>query len=358
MEGVGVNPAFWREKRVLLTGHTGFKGVWAARILVRLGAEVHGFGMPAARGPSLFAMLSDQALASSVMGDIAERDAVAAAVAAARPQIVLHLAAQPLVPRSYSAPVETFAINAMGTVHLLDALRGLDELQAALVVTTDRVYAAREDGRAFVEADRLGARDPYAASKAAAELATAAFDQAYFATAAARLATARGGNVIGGGDFSADRLVPDIVRAEISGEPLALRDPGARQSWQHVLDRLAGYFAYIEALAEGRDVPAALNFGPGEDGGSLTVAEVRSHFSAALGASSEPQSDERRESAVVLAVDSGAAQRLLGWRNRYPSLEAIRLSAEWYRGWRDGADAGALVDQQIASFMPLSGTTP
>ena len=353
MEGVGVTPAFWPGKRVLLTGHTGFKGVWATRMLLRMGAEVHGFSLAPDDGPSLFAMLGDAGLASSVLGDIADRDAIAAAVAAARPQIVLHLAAQPLVPRSYRAPVETFAVNVMGTVHLLDALRGIDELQAALVVTTDKVYESREDGRAFVEGDRLGGRDPYAASKAAAELATLAFDRSYFAGKGVPLATARGGNVIGGGDFSEDRLVPDVVRAEMSGAPLKLRYPGARRCWQHALDCLAGYFAYVMALATGRELPHALNFAPGNPGGSLTVAEVHSAFCAALGAAGDWERDTANApvETASLDIDGAAARRLLGWRNRYSPAAAIRLSAEWYRGWLDGADPGALMDAQIAAFM-------
>ena len=358
MEGLGLSAAFWRGKRVLLTGHTGFKGVWATRMLERAGAEVHGFALAPEREPSLFGMLGARGLASSTIGDVADRAALAGAVAAARPQLVLHMAAQSLVRRAYREPVETFATNAMGAVHLLDALRGLDGVEAVLVVTTDKVYAEREDGRAFVEGDRLGAGEPYAASKAAAELATAAFGQSFFAPRGTPLATARGGNVVGGGDFSEDRLAPDIVRAALAGAPLKLRRPNATRPWQHVLDCLAGYFAYLEALAARRDVPCALNFGPDRPGGGLSVADFHARFAAALGGAKdwEPDSGAARET-EALAIDASAARRLLGWRNRYSPAEAIRLAAEWYRAWRAGADAGELIDAQIASFLARAGAS-
>ena len=357
MEGLAVTSDFWQDKRVLITGHTGFKGVWATRMLIRLGAEVHGFALAPDGDLSLFAMLGEEGLASSTIGDITDRGTVNRIVAETSPQVVLHMAAQSLVRRSYREPVETFSANVMGTVHLLDALRGLNEMEAVLVVTTDKVYENQEDGHAFVESDRLGGHDPYAASKAATEIATAAFNLSYFSSSRVAIATARGGNVIGGGDFSEDRLIPDMIRAEIAGAPLKLRHPQATRPWQHVLDCLAGYLVYIRTLSEGRDLPRSLNFGPTDPNDNLTVAQVEAAFSAIFGSglSWEQDSSITPREMKELAINTDAAQRLLGWESRYSSSEAIRLTAEWYRAWRDGADSRTLLDAQIASFMELAG---
>ncbi len=334
---------------MLVTGHTGFKGGWAALWLRDLGAEVTGFALPPDTEPSLFAMLG-AATGESILGDLRDRDAVADAVARAAPEIVLHMAAQPLVRRGHAEPVETFAANTMGTVHLLDALRGAEGLRAVLVVTTDKVYENDETGRPFSESDRLGGHDPYAASKAAAEIATACFARSYFAPAGIRLATARGGNVIGGGDFSADRLVPDIVRAALAGLPVRLRNPEATRPWQHVLDCVSGYLVYLEALAAGRDVPAALNFGP-PAGEVLTVAQIADAMAAALdlpgGWTAEPAGPGAPHEMRALALDPGLAATALGWRGRIAPAEAIRLTAEWYAAWRNGADMEWATRQQI-----------
>lgn len=347
----GPDPAFWRGRRVLLTGHTGFKGGWAALWLREMGAEVTGFALPPDTEPSLFAMLGDAA-GASILGDLRDRDAVAGAIARARPQIVLHMAAQPLVRRGYADPVGTFGANLMGTVHLLDSLRGAEDLRACLVVTTDKVYENDETGRPFGEHDRLGGHDPYAASKAAAEIAASSFARSYFAPAGVRVATARGGNVIGGGDFAADRLVPDIVRAALSGRPLRLRNPDATRPWQHVLDCLSGYLVYLEALASGRDVPPALNIGP-PPGDVVTVAGIADAMASALdlpgGWTAEPGGGPHEMAA--LALDPGLAASALGWRGRIAPAEAIRLTAEWYSAWRRGGEMETVTRTQIRDFM-------
>lgn len=353
VEGLGVSlpdPAFWRGRRVLVTGHTGFKGGWAGLWLREMGAEATGFALPPDTDPSLFAMLGDAA-GASLLGDLRDAGAVADAVAGAAPELVLHMAAQPLVRRGYADPVATFASNVMGTVHLLEALRGVEGLRAILVVTTDKVYENDESGRPFGEADRLGGHDPYAASKAATEIAVASYARSFFAPAGVRLATARGGNVIGGGDFAADRLIPDIVRAGLAGAPVRLRNPRATRPWQHVLDCVAAYLAYLEALAQGRDVPPSLNVGP-PPGEVLTVAEIADAISAALdlpeGWAEEPGGPHEMK---ALSLDPGLAAAALGWRGRLAPSQAIRLTADWYAAWRRGADMEATTRAQIRDYM-------
>jgi CDP-glucose 4,6-dehydratase len=282
LEGLDmIERAFWRGRRVLLTGHTGFKGAWLALWLEQLGAEVVGLALPPDTEPALYSLLAPIIGLRSRVGDIRDPVMLAQAVSEARPQIVIHLAAQALVRRSYRRPVETFGINVMGTALLLDSLRAVADLQAVLVITTDKVYRNSGRGEPFGEDDPLGGGDPYSASKAAAELATASMAASFFAGRGVAVATARAGNVIGGGDWSEDRLIPDIWRAVHSGAPLRLRNPQATRPWQHVLEPLAGYLRYAERLASGANVPRALNFGP-PLGDVATVAEVADAMLAAL----------------------------------------------------------------------------
>jgi len=345
---------FWRGRRVLLTGHTGFKGSWALLWLAARGADVTGLSLPPESEPALFDLVDAERRARSYLVDLRDRAAVAKAVAAADPEIVLHLAAQALVRRSYAEPVETFASNVMGTVHLLDALRGAANLRTVLVVTTDKVYENDESGRAFVESDRLGGHDPYAASKAATEIVVASYAASFLREKGVRVATARGGNVIGGGDFSQDRLVPDIVRAAMHGAPVTLRQPGSTRPWQHVLDCLAGYFRYVEALDDGEAVPSALNFGPSLEDGTLTVAEVAAAMGEAFGNPGWVQDVARMPHEMAsLSIDPDLARRVLGFRSRHSSREAIRLTAEWYAAWRRGEDVAALTRAQIAAYEAL-----
>jgi CDP-glucose 4,6-dehydratase len=342
-------PSFWRGKRVLLTGHTGFKGAWAALWLAKMGADVHGLALEPEE-PSLYALAGVEAGLTSYIVDLRDTDGVAIAVEKAAPELVLHMAAQPIVKRSIADPVESIAVNVLGTAHVLQALRGVGGLEAVLVVTSDKVYANAETGKAFAETDRLGGKDPYSASKAACELVAYSFARTYFDQAGVRLATARGGNVVGGGDFAADRLVPDIVRAAKANERVILRHPGATRPWQHALDCVAGYLLYLQGLAEGRDLPASLNFGP--QGEAVSVGVLADAVLNALGAAQgyehrpEPGSVEMQ----ALAVDSSLARQALGWRDRLTGPALVEATAAWYRAWLGGGDLRAFTLSQIADY--------
>jgi len=346
----GLDPAFWRGRRVLLTGHTGFKGAWAALWLHRLGADVTGLALPPAE-PSLYVAARLDRLIPSHLVDLRDAAAVAGAVADARPQLVLHMAAQPLVRRAVADPVESFAVNVLGTVHLLQALRAAPELAAVLVVTSDKVYSNGEDGRAHTEADRLGGKDPYSGSKAACEIVTASMAQSYFAPRGVAVATARGGNVIGGGDFAPDRLVPDAVRAARQGMPLTLRHPEATRPWQHVLDCLAGYLAFLAALADGCDVPSALNFGPRANH-AMTVGRLATTMLTALNAAQgwNHAPDLGSKEMRSLAVDSTLARRSLGWSDQLTAEHCVAWTADWYRAWFRGDDIRSLTLRQIENY--------
>jgi CDP-glucose 4,6-dehydratase len=346
-----IERAFWRDRRVLLTGHTGFKGAWLALWLERLGAQVFGLALPPDTEPALFPMLAPKLV--SRIGDIRDAGVVARAVQEARPQIVIHMAAQALVRRSYRAPIETFATNVMGTAHLLDSLRDAESLQAVLVVTTDKVYRNDSDGNPLAEDDPLGGADPYSASKAAAELVAASMAKSFFGGKG--VATARAGNVIGGGDWSEDRLIPDIWRAVKADEPLRLRNPQATRPWQHVLDPLAGYLQYAERLASGADVPKTLNFGP-LPGDTLTVAELADAMLAAMRCDQHWIKDgcEQPAEAQHLALDPARAMRTLGWRPRLQAPEALQWTADWYRAVNTGAPARSLALDQIARYEALA----
>lgn len=350
------DPAFWTGKRVLLTGHTGFKGGWLALWLHNLGAKVTGLALAPETSPSLFALADVGSCCRSEIADLRDAAAVRDVVAAAAPELVLHLGAQALVRRSYREPGATFATNAQGTANLLDALAGQAQLKAVLAITSDKVYANDETGRAFQEADALGGHDPYSLSKAAAEHVVAGFRAAIFEKAGIALATARGGNVIGGGDYSEDRIVPDIVRSATSGTPLVLRNPSATRPWQHVLDCLCGYLVFAERLARGENAPHALNIGP-DPAEIITVADIAEAMLPGLGANAPWQRDNAAASAVremhSLSLDPARA-RGLGIRDRLPGRLALDWTAEWYRAHANGANARDLTNRQIADYAALS----
>jgi CDP-glucose 4,6-dehydratase len=345
---------FWQGKRVLLTGHTGFKGAWAAIWLTRLGAHVTGLALAPDQPESLFDLAGVDRVAGSHLIDLRDRQAVTRFVSVQELDLVLHLAAQPLVRASIAEPVETFATNIMGTAHLLDALRGRPGLGAVLVVTSDKVYANAETGEAFAEAAALGGKDPYSASKAAAEIVTSSFARSYFDKAGIPVASARGGNVIGGGDVSPDRLVSDIVRAARRGEPVALRHPEATRPWQHVLDCVAGYLVYAEALVRDPATPRALNFGPKAGGAEITVGELATMAVEALGAKPwlhEP--DPNSIEAKALSIDTALAKRRLSFESRLDGREAVAWTMAWHRRQAAGEDALALCREQIEDYERL-----
>ena len=345
--------SFWAGKRVLLTGHTGFKGSWTALWLSALGAEVTGYALAPDTRPNLFDRLSPIPGLKSIIGDLRDESLLWRTVSEARPQIVLHMAAQALVRRSYRKPIETFAVNALGTAMLLDSLREVPELQAALMVTTDKVYKNSDHGRPFVEDDPLGGADPYSASKAAAEIVTASWTVSYFPDTP--IASARAGNVIGGGDWSEDRLVPDQWRAVQADAPLVLRNPLATRPWQHVLDPICGYLVYLEQLAAGKSLPRALNFGP-PAGEVMTVETVVNGMLAALGSrhSWALETGAQPHEMKLLALDASLAQRTLGWRPRLGTADALEWTSSWYSAFDAGRDVLRLTEHQIEQYQCLT----
>ena len=353
MEGrLGMSPAFWRGRRVLLTGHTGFKGGWLALWLTRLGAEVHGFALEPPTDPSFsLACAVDRRLASATTGDITDAAAIHAAAQRTRPQVILHLAAQALVRASYQAPVETFRTNLLGTVHVLEAARAVEGLQAVVSVTTDKCYENREWMWPYREDEPLGGRDPYSSSKACAELATAAYRRSFFDAAGVRVATARAGNVIGGGDWAADRLVPDLLRAADAGVSTPIRAPRAIRPWQHVLEPLAGYLDLAEALVERGDaLPAEWNFGPVEDD-VRPVSWIADRVTARVpGAAWHPDGASHPHEAHTLRLDSSRARTLRGWRPRWSLDHALDRTIDWHLAWRAGQDMAALSLAQIEAY--------
>jgi CDP-glucose 4,6-dehydratase len=340
---------FWRGRKVLLTGHTGFKGAWAARWLQGLGAEVTGLALAPAGTPNLFALMEAKMKIRSLLVDLRDEKRVREAVEAASPDIVFHMAAQALVPESFRAPVATWASNVLGTVILLDALRD-SAARAVLVITSDKVYA--EGKQPYAESAPLGGDDPYSASKAATEIAVASWRRS-FGKAGPPIATARAGNVIGGGDWSPDRLVPDLVRAATAEKPPELRQPDATRPWQHVLDPLAGYFAYAEALATDRQVPEALNFGPQDAPRTVGVLAERLLKSFGRPADWRHTPSDAIEERTNLALDASLARTSLAWRPRLDIDRAIEWTVEWYQALHGGADATQLTDAQIARYEAL-----
>jgi CDP-glucose 4,6-dehydratase len=346
------SPGFWAGTRVLLTGHTGFKGGWAAIWLSRLGAKVTGLALEPDQSPSLFELAGVGGLIDSRIVDLRDLAAVRAGLAGEAFDIVLHMAAQPIVRAAIEDPVGTFATNVMGTAHLLEALRGRETLQAVLCITSDKVYANAETGRAFAEADALGGKDPYSASKAAAEIVTQSYAKSFFA--GVPVATARGGNVIGGGDFSRDRLVADIVRAAQAQDVTVLRHPEATRPWQHVLDCVAGYLVYAERLATDPATPRALNFGPKPGGAAVSVGELADRAVKALGAKPwRHEPDPNSLEAKTLGIDASLAKTVLGFESRLDAPDAVDWTMDWYRRQADGQLALTLCEEQIARYEGL-----
>jgi len=350
------DPGFWCNKRVLLTGHTGFKGTWLALWLQRLGAHVTGIALPPATAPALFTLTQAEQHIDSHLCDIRDAASVAAIVRQTQPEVVLHLAAQALVRPSYAQPLETFNTNVMGTAHVLDALRELPSVRVAVVVTTDKVYRNQEWAYPYRETDALGGHDPYSASKAATELVTASYRSAFLTAQGVAVATARAGNVIGGGDWIPSRLVPDVLAAFAREEAVVLRNPDAIRPWQHVLEPLAGYlllaqrlFEYGEAFAEG------WNFGP-DEADARTVAWIVDTLAAGWGgnaawrASDEPRIHE----AHILKLDCTKARVRLGWRPRWKAEDAVSRSLAWYQAWRAGADMHRYTLDEISEFTASS----
>ncbi|CAJ0809358.1 CDP-glucose 4,6-dehydratase [Ralstonia flaminis] len=355
-----LNPVAWAGKRVFLTGHTGFKGSWLALWLRQLGAEVYGYSLAPETLPSLFTLADvESTLAGHTLGDIRDADGLHKAMTAARPDVVFHLAAQPLVRASYKDPLATYATNVMGTVNVLEAARGCTNLSAIVVATTDKCYDNREWAWGYRETDALGGHDPYSASKACAELVAASYRRAFFANGPL-LATGRAGNVIGGGDWSEDRLIPDAERAMRAGTPLVIRSPHATRPWQHVLDCLHGYLVLAQRLQAGdASCAAAWNFGP-DSAATRTVEQVlqglQQHWPTLIW-QLDTNTVTGKHEAGMLHLDASRARQQLGWQTAWSFETALEHTAAWYRQLRDKtADARTLCDQQIDRFTAVAST--
>lgn len=355
LEGLAMSSAFWRGRRVFLTGHTGFKGGWLALWLAEMGAEVHGFALEPPSQPNLFDLADVGAvLVSDTRADLRDAAAVAACTQRCQPEIVMHLAAQALVRPSYVEPLTTFATNVMGTAHLLEAVRQTPGVRAIVVITTDKCYENREWMHPYRENDRLGGHDPYSASKAASEIVTACWRASYPGDACARIASARAGNVIGAGDWAVERLLPDCFRAFASSRPVLLRNPHAVRPWQHVLEPLAGYLLLAESLCgnDGKIYARSWNFGP-DPSGDATVSEVARLAAQLWGdnASVITATDANPlHEAGLLRLDSTLARLQLDWAPRWTLSQAIAATVAGYRCHALDGDLAALVRAQISSY--------
>lgn len=354
----GVDPGFWRGRRVLVTGHTGFKGSWLALWLQRMGAELTGVAAGVPTSPSLYELARVGEGMSSVQADVRDFDALAQAVADARPDVVFHMAAQPLVRRSFDDPRGTYETNVMGTVNLLEAVRLAPGVRVVVNVTSDKCYENREWEWGYREDEPKGGHDPYSSSKGAAELVTAAYRRSFFAgnADAPRLASARAGNVIGGGDWGEDRLIPDIMRGASAGQPIAIRNPDAIRPWQHVLNPLSGYLQLAQALSESDDFADGWNFGP-DDGDVRAVRWIADRLTQLWPEPIDWRYDEgpHPHEARYLKLDSSRARMRLGWRPRWGLDAALAAIVQWHVALREGADMRAVTLEQIAGFEGEAG---
>ena len=341
---------------MFLTGHTGFKGAWLALWLSKLGARVTGFSLEPDTQPNLFTLAKVSSVCDSIYGDIRDAAALRKTIERVGPEIVLHLAAQPLVRRSYRDPVETYATNVMGTVHLLDAVRHVGTVKATVVVTSDKCYENRGWEWAYREDEPMGGHDPYSNSKGCSELVTAAYRSSFFdVEGTCRIGSGRAGNVIGGGDWSEDRLIPDMIRAFAARCSVEIRSPHATRPWQHVLEPLHGYLLLAGALCgdRGRDVASGWNFGPSDEGckpvSYVVDRLVRGWDGAAWHLSAGPHPHE----ASLLKIDASRARARLGWTPKLKLDEALDWTVSWYKAVQEGADASALCLEQVAAYERL-----
>jgi len=360
-----VGKRYWAGKRVFITGHTGFKGSWLSLMLSELGAEVTGYSLAPETSPSLFKLAGvEDVVAKSLIADVRDAERLARELRQARPDMVFHLAAQPLVRHSYERPVETYATNVMGTVHLLEAVRCAGSVKAAVVVTSDKCYENREWSHPYRECDTMGGHDPYSSSKGCSELVVAAYRNSYFQKGSIfdgpLVASVRAGNVIGGGDWSADRLVPDLVRAfETKNRPV-IRSPAAVRPWQHVLEALSGYIVVAQRLLAGEaPIADAWNFGPGEDD-AQTVGWIVQRMANSWGIAGDYDNFKGAipHEANVLRLDTSKARALLGWHPRLKLADAIDLTVEWHKSVAAGANARDVTCRQIHQYFASHEIAP
>ena len=349
----GLVVSFWRGRRVLLTGHTGFKGSWLALQLAELGADVVGFANGVPTEPSLYELAEVAQDLVPVTGDVRDAELLRHTVAEHRPEVVFHLAAQSLVRASYDDPAGTFAVNVLGTVNLLDAVRAVDDVRVVVNVTTDKVYAPHVGSAPYTETEPLGGHDPYSTSKAASELVTASYRVSF--PGGATLATARAGNVIGGGDWAADRLIPDVMRGALTGEPVVVRTPGAVRPWQQVVHANSGYLLLAEKLWDDPSLAGAWNFGPDADDG-VDVSTIVARLSELWGSEIEVRSPDgvQPHEAETLRLDSSRARSALGWQPRGDLDLALTSIVDWYRVFAAG---GSTRDATLAQIRDYSSAT-
>lgn len=351
----------WAGRRVLVTGDSGFKGSWLALWLCAMGAKVTGFSLPPPSDPSLFDAVRLGELIDHVEGDVRDPAAVRAAVEKAQPEVIFHLAAQPLVRLSYEQPIETYAANVMGTVHLLEAARQVGGVAGIVCVTSDKCYENREWDWPYRENDPMGGHDPYSSSKGCAELVVSAWRRSYFQESGPALASVRAGNVIGGGDWAADRLVPDLVRAFEAGVPPLIRSPGSVRPWQHVLEALGGYLMIAERLLAGeRRFADAWNFGPADED-ARPVSWIVDRMRAAWSDDAAPPTlDEgpRPHEAGLLRLDCSRARAALGWQPALRLAQTIDWIVDWHKRVGGGEDARTVTLEQIAAYSALAGRAP
>lgn len=348
-----MNSTFWKGKKVFLTGHTGFKGGWIAHWLYDLGASVHGYSLEPPTQPNFFTETQLQKrLAHSTIGDIRDLAEITSALKKAKSDIIIHMAAQPLVRESYNTPVETFAANVMGTVNVLEAARQVGTVKAIVNITTDKCYENNEWLWPYRENDRLGGHDPYSASKACAEIAVAAFRNSFFADANIHLASARAGNVIGGGDWATDRLIPDFFRALDAGKTLKIRSPNAIRPWQHVLEPLSGYILLAEKLyTDGSAFAEAWNFGPNDDDAKPVSWIMDQLCTRTPGARWKVESAQHLHEANFLKLDSSKAKAKLGWAPRWNLEDSLNKTMEWHKAWRELKNVSQVCSNQISEYL-------
>lgn len=342
-----VSSDFWQNREVFITGHTGFKGAWMCMVLKQLGAKITGFSLPAPSTPSMFELLNIADGIEHIKGDIRDREAISAAIKKANPKTIIHMAAQSLVRKSYHDPLETFDTNVTGTLNVLHAARDVAALESLLIITTDKCYRNDETGKFFEESDPLGGKDPYSASKACAEIVSGSYAESFFANSKTVVATARAGNVIGGGDWAEDRLIPDVVRSIALQQPIAVRNPAATRPWQHVLEPIFGYLSLVE-----KGVSGGWNFGPNPSdikpvGAVLDVLSKSLDFDVELDSATHPHE------AKTLGLDIGKAKSQLGWQPKLSIENALDWTGKWYQTYFDKGDLGQMTNQQISDYMRL-----
>ena len=356
MQAAHVDPVFWKDKKVFLTGHTGFKGSWLSLWLSSMGAKVTGYALAPNTTPSLFNVLDiDSLIETSHIADIRDLPTLQKAMMQAKPDVVIHMAAQPLVRYSYANPVETYATNVMGTVHVLESTRRIESARATVVVTTDKCYENREREAGYREDEAMGGFDPYSSSKGCAELVTSAYRQSYFtnSTQGNQIASARAGNVIGGGDWSEDRLIPDAIRAFEASQPLMIRNPLATRPWQHVLEPLSGYLILAQALyGRGSVFASAWNFGPNDDD-NRSVQEVAELMISQWDKTArwEKEGSEQPHEAHLLKLDCSKARSQLGWIPKWNLEFATQKIVQWQKAYQAKENMQVVSLAQINQYM-------